>query len=106
MPNDSHQRAAEYHDSPHTPTVLPPRTTEKKITRPDTSIPNKRWNMPIKLPVVAGSPSEVVEVSGEAINVRGPATGVEQPMKRMNKMNSHLSALSSGASLGGTVFAL
>src|ERR1700694_1217819 len=34
---------------PHTRTVLPPRTTGKKITRPDTNIPNKRWNMPIKL---------------------------------------------------------
>ncbi len=28
-------------NSPHTRTVLPPRTTGKKITRPDTSIPNK-----------------------------------------------------------------
>src|SRR5712664_1787012 len=53
--------------------------------------------------MVAGSPSEVREVNGEAINVRGPATGVEQPMKRMNKMNSHLAPFSSGASLGGKV---
>jgi hypothetical protein len=36
-------------NSPHTRTVPPPRTTGKKITRPDTSIQNKRWNMPIKL---------------------------------------------------------
>ncbi len=28
-------------NSPQTRTVLPPRTTGKKITRPDTSIPNK-----------------------------------------------------------------
>ena len=28
-------------NSPDTRTVLPPRTTGKKITRPDTSIPNK-----------------------------------------------------------------
>jgi len=49
MPNDSHQRAAEYHELAAHATVLPPRTTAKKITRPDTSIPSKRWNMPIKL---------------------------------------------------------
>jgi len=36
-------------NSPHTRTVLPPRTTGKKITRPDTSFPNKRWNIRIKL---------------------------------------------------------
>ena len=36
-------------NSPHTRTVLPPYAMEKKITRPDMSIPNKRWNMPIKL---------------------------------------------------------
>jgi len=36
-------------NSPHTRTVLPPRTTGKVITKPVTSIPNKRWNMPIKL---------------------------------------------------------
>jgi hypothetical protein len=35
-------------NSPHTRTVLPPHTTVKRITRPDTSIPSKRWNMPIK----------------------------------------------------------
>jgi hypothetical protein len=29
-------------NSPHTRTVPPRRTTGKKITRPDTSIPNKR----------------------------------------------------------------
>lgn len=29
-------------------TVLPRFTTGKKITRPDTSFPNKRWNMPLK----------------------------------------------------------
>ena len=33
---------------PHKRTVLPPRITGKKITRPDTSIPNKRWNMRVK----------------------------------------------------------
>lgn len=27
---------------------LPRFTTGKKITRPDTSFPNKRWNMPLK----------------------------------------------------------
>jgi hypothetical protein len=36
-------------NSPHTRTVLPRRTTGKKITRLDTNIPNKHWNMPIKL---------------------------------------------------------
>jgi hypothetical protein len=36
-------------NSPHTRTVLPRRTTGKKITRPDTSIPNKHWNIRIKL---------------------------------------------------------
>jgi hypothetical protein len=36
-------------NSPHTRTVLPPRTTGKKTTRPDTSFPNKRWNIRIKL---------------------------------------------------------
>ena len=36
-------------NSPHTRTVLPPRTTGKKITRPDMNIPNKHWNMPIRL---------------------------------------------------------
>ncbi|HXM96181.1 MAG TPA: hypothetical protein VOA64_18320 [Candidatus Dormibacteraeota bacterium] len=36
-------------NSLHTRTVLQPRTTARKITRPDTSIPNKRWNMLIKL---------------------------------------------------------
>jgi hypothetical protein len=35
-------------DSPHTRTVLPPRTMGKKITRLGTSIPSKPWNMPIK----------------------------------------------------------
>jgi len=34
--------------SPHTPTELPRCTTGKKITRPGTSIPNKRWNMRVK----------------------------------------------------------
>ncbi|HVB56253.1 MAG TPA: hypothetical protein VNE63_07480 [Candidatus Acidoferrales bacterium] len=34
---------------PHMHTALPPHTTTKKITRPDTSIPGKRWNMPIRL---------------------------------------------------------
>src|SRR5207253_4821423 len=34
---------------PHTRTVPPPRATGKKITRPDTSIPNKHQNMPIRL---------------------------------------------------------
>jgi len=36
-------------NSPHARTVLPPRTTGKKITRPDTNIPNKHWNIPITL---------------------------------------------------------
>jgi hypothetical protein len=36
-------------NSPHTHTVPPPRTMGKKIIRPDTSIPSKHWNMPIKL---------------------------------------------------------
>jgi len=49
MPSEAHQRAAEFHNSPHMRTVLPPHTTGKKITRPGTSIPSKPWNMPIKL---------------------------------------------------------
>jgi hypothetical protein len=36
-------------NKPHTRTVLPPYITGKKITRPDTSIPGKQWNMPIRL---------------------------------------------------------
>ena len=36
-------------NSPHTRTASPPRTTRKEITKPDTSIPSKQWNMPIKL---------------------------------------------------------
>jgi len=36
-------------NSPHTRTGAPPLTTGKKITKPDTNIRNKRWNMPIKL---------------------------------------------------------
>jgi len=35
-------------NSPHTRTVLPPRTMGKKITRPGTNIPSKPWNMQIK----------------------------------------------------------
>jgi hypothetical protein len=49
MPNDSHQGAAEFHELAATRTVLPPHTMGKKITRWDMSIPNKRWNMPIRL---------------------------------------------------------
>jgi hypothetical protein len=56
-------------NSPHTRTVLPLRTTGRKITRPDTNIPDKHWNMPISFPVVAGSSSQVREVNGEAIKV-------------------------------------
>jgi hypothetical protein len=36
-------------NSPHTLTVLLPPITEKKVTRPDTNTPDKRWNMPTKL---------------------------------------------------------
>ncbi|HXM92914.1 MAG TPA: hypothetical protein VOA64_01465 [Candidatus Dormibacteraeota bacterium] len=36
-------------NSLRTRTVLPLRTTGKKITRQDTNIPSKHWNMPIKL---------------------------------------------------------
>jgi hypothetical protein len=32
-----------------THTGLRPRTTRKAITKPDTNIPNRRWNTPIKL---------------------------------------------------------
>jgi len=45
MPNGSHQRAQDSANSPHAGAVLPPRDTGKKITRPDTSIPNKPSNM-------------------------------------------------------------
>jgi hypothetical protein len=34
---------------PHMRTVLLPHTTGKKTTRPGKSIPNRRWNMPIRL---------------------------------------------------------
>jgi hypothetical protein len=38
MPMESHEKAAEFHDSPHKRTVLVLRTTGKKITRPDSII--------------------------------------------------------------------
>ena len=36
-------------NSPRTRTVPLPHTTGKKTIRPDMSIQNRRWNMPIKL---------------------------------------------------------
>lgn len=60
-------------NSPHTRTVLPPRTTEKKVPRPDKSIPNKHWNMPTELSSdrrkLIASPSSH---NGEAIKVLIP----------------------------------
>ncbi|MGA2300591.1 MAG: hypothetical protein ABSG77_07850 [Candidatus Acidiferrum sp.] len=36
-------------NSPHTHTALLRRTTGKKITKPDTSIPSKHWSMRARL---------------------------------------------------------
>jgi hypothetical protein len=49
MPMESHEKAAEFHDSPHKRTVLVLRTTGKKITRPDSIIAKTRWNIRVKL---------------------------------------------------------
>src|ERR1017187_5956482 len=48
MPSNHTKERPNSTNSPHTLIVPPRRTTGKRITRPDTNIPNKHWNMPIK----------------------------------------------------------
>jgi hypothetical protein len=73
-------------NSPPTRTVLPPYTTGKKITRPDTSIPNRRLNMPIRLSrrrkKLIGNP----KVNELAIWTRRPAA----PLRRNPRIMKHL----------------
>jgi CRP-like cAMP-binding protein len=81
-------------NSPHMRTVRLPHTTGKKITRPGKSIPNRRWNTPIKL------------TSGRKKLIASPYSqrGRCNRMKRVNRRASRLKGFSSGgASLGGKV---
>jgi hypothetical protein len=48
LPNDSHQRVAEFHELAAHAHRAAAAHRGKKITRPDTSIPNRQWNMPIR----------------------------------------------------------
>jgi hypothetical protein len=49
MAIDSHEKAPNSTNSPRKRIVLPLRATGKKITRPDSIIPKRRWNIRIRL---------------------------------------------------------
>ena len=73
MVEDSHERAAEFHElAAHA--HAPPGTTGKKITRRTRTFQRMGLNMPKGFRVVARSSSEIGEVNGPAIRALGRAS--------------------------------
>lgn len=82
---------------------LPPCITEKEITRLDTSIRSKQWNIPIKLCNGRKKLIENLKSQRESHKDTRSLRGNGAIMRRRNKVASHLRRFSSGASLGGKV---
>src|SRR5271157_5278432 len=90
-------------NSPRTRTVPRPRTTGKKITRADTSIPSKHWSMRVKLS--SGRKKRFGSPRNPRVRAKDARTNaeVEGPMKPRKQRSPSLGGFSSGTSLGGKV---
>lgn len=64
-------------NSPHTPTVLPPHSTRKEITRADTNIPDKSWNM---LPRLLSGHKKLTGTSPRRSRKVGPDARLERKL--------------------------